>query len=352
MGVLCRCVGARKTDEGVNRKELFRVMIQISLSIHSLLIPTYGTVASHENGFKRSTLIASESPEPRALHTPSHTHKHQAQQKHNNSTMVSTKLLRTLSPSTILPKPRLRRSIPFGSSYANAYGYEKLSNEDESKSLIGSINSYDSCISSSSGGTLHDVPADDDSTAVCSVSSVLFSIADQSMSSDECSYSYSLCSKSFLKRGSSSRAPFKQYGEDGNTIDTSDYSNCTFDLSFMSRHAGLDYNGRTPPRDTTSSVKATTLSSDDMPREPLPHNDEDILEGARIVKEHFRAITCHQLEKTFDSDIDEDLSTSAKLLPGSIRSVEDEHKRHSVRKWLRRRNPVSALMRSLTSPAA
>eukprot|EP00984_Skeletonema_dohrnii_P012369 scaffold5001_cov112-Skeletonema_dohrnii-CCMP3373.AAC.11 len=266
--------------------------------------------------------------------------------------MVSTKLLSTLSPSTILPKPRLRRSIPFGSSYANAYGYEKLSNEDESKSLIDSINSYDSCSSSSSGGTLRGGPADDDSTAVCSVSSILFSIADQSMSSDECSYSYSLSSNSFLARGPSSRAPVKQYGEDGDTIDTSDYSNCTFDLSFMSRHAGLDYNGRTPPKDTkATSVKATTVSSDDMPREPLHHNDEDILEGARIVKEHFRAITCHQLEKTFDSDIDEDLSTSAKLLPGRIRSVEDEHKRHRVRKWLRRRNPVSALMR-LASPAA
>ena len=174
------------------------------------------------------------------------------------------------------------------------------------------------------------------------------------MSSDECSYSYSLCSTSFLARGPSSRTPFKKYGEDGDTIDTSDYSNCTFDLSFMSRHAGLDYNGRAPPKDTTSSNtdKPTTTSSGDIPHEPLPHNDEDILEGARIVKEHFRAVTCHQLEKTFDSDIDEDLSTSAKLLPGSIRSVEDEHKRHRVRKWLRRRNPVSALMRSLTSPAA
>eukprot|EP00985_Skeletonema_marinoi_P035057 scaffold45505_cov146-Skeletonema_marinoi.AAC.1 len=154
------------------------------------------------------------SPPSQPYPRPTHRHKCQRQQA-QQQTMVSTKLLSTLSPSTILPKPRLRRSIPFG-SYANAYGYEKLSNEDESKSLIGSINSYNSCSSSSSssGGTLHDGPADDESTAVCSVSSVVFSVGDQSMSSDECSYSYSLCSTSFLARGPSSRTPFKQYGED------------------------------------------------------------------------------------------------------------------------------------------
>ena len=57
--------------------------------------------------------------------------------------MVSAKLP-TLSRSTILPKLMLRRSIPFGSSYAyEIYGYEKLSNENENQSLIASMNLYD-----------------------------------------------------------------------------------------------------------------------------------------------------------------------------------------------------------------
>eukprot|EP00984_Skeletonema_dohrnii_P015855 scaffold6945_cov80-Skeletonema_dohrnii-CCMP3373.AAC.6 len=233
--------------------------------------------------------------------------------------MVSAKLP-TLSRSTILPKLMLRRSIPFGSSYAyEAYGYEKLSNENENQSLIASMNLYDSYCSSSSNGPLHDVdvPANDNFTVVGSVSSVLFSVDSQSMSynDNECSYSYSLCSDPYLGRGPS-RAPLKQRGEDGGIIDTADYSNCMFDKS-MSRNAGLDYNGRTLPKDANSSVKATI--------------------------ENVGAITCHQLERTFDSDINDDFSTPAKLLPGNIRSVTDGRKEHRVRKWLKRLNPISAL---------
>lgn len=273
--------------------------------------------------------------------------------------MVTTKLLPTLYSSTILPKPRLRRSITitFGSSYAHAYGYEKLSNEYESQSLVDSMKSCDS--GSSSNVTLCDVagPADDDSTAVDSVFSVLFSVGDQSMSSGagECSYSYSLCSDTII-RWRPHRPSFKKRGEDCVTIDTSDYSNCTFDLRLMSRHAGLDYNGRTLPKVSTSPIiKSTIASRDDMPHGSLQSShDADILEGARIVKEHLGVIACHQvLEETFDSDIDEDLSTSAQLLPGKVGSVSDERKQgYSVRKWFRRRNPVSSLRSSLTSPAA
>ena len=153
-----------RTEKGINWRELFRLFDSNQFKHLSVLIPTYGTIASHENGCVR---VASSPPRPEQHAPPPHTA--QQARQHKNSTMVSTKLLTTLSPSTILPKPRLRRSIPFGSSYANAYGYEKLSNDDVSKSLIGSINSYDSCSSSSSsssGETRHDVPADDDSTVV------------------------------------------------------------------------------------------------------------------------------------------------------------------------------------------
>ncbi|KAK1740380.1 hypothetical protein QTG54_009330 [Skeletonema marinoi] len=252
--------------------------------------------------------------------------------------MVSTKLP-TLSRSTILPKLMLRRSIPFGSSCAyEAYGYEKLSNENENQSLIASMNLYDSYCSSSNG-PLHDVdvPANDNFTAVGSVSSVLFSVGSQSMSynDNECSYSYSLCSDPYLGRGPS-RGPLKQSGEDGGIINTADYSKCMFDKS-TSRNAGLDYNGRTLPKDANSSVKATIASHDDLHKESLQRTNADLFEGGRTVKENVGAITCHQLEKTFDSDINDDFSTSAKLLPGNIRSVTDGRKEHRVRKWLKRR---------------
>ena len=260
--------------------------------------------------------------------------------------MVTTKLL------PILPKPRLKGSFTFGSPYAHAYGYEKLSNEYDNQSLIDSIKSCD--FGSSSNVTLYGVAAtaDDDSTAVDSVFSVLFSVGDQSMC--ECSFSYSLSSDTILVRGPH-RPSFKNLGEDFVTIDTSDYSNCTFDLRLRSRHAGLDYNGRTLPKVSTSPIKSTIASRDDMPHGSLQSShDADILEGARIVKEHLGVIACRQvLEKTFDSDIDEDLSTSAQLLPGGkVGSVSDERKGYRVRKWLRRRNPMSYLMSSLTSPAA
>ncbi len=308
-------------------------------------------ICSQKNGYAR----------PRGCPTPKYTpstsikkdQHNTTQLSHNNNTMVSTKFLPTLSPN--MPKPKLRRSIPFGSTYANVYGYEKLSNEYDMNGSMKSCDSYNSGIGSGNG-TVNDVDvlADDDSITDDSVFSVLFPVGDQSISSDECSYSYSLSSDPSRAR-KSSRTHFKKYSEDGVTIDTSDYSNCTFDLSFMSRHAGLDYNGRIPPKpkDGTPSsiIGVNNPSRVDLPKEALSHNDEDILEGARIIKEHLRAIACHQqLEKTFDSDIDEDLSTSssAMLLP----SLSNERKGHRARKWLRRRKSMSSLMRSLTSPAA
>ena len=279
--------------------------------------------------------------------------------------MVSTKLL-PLPTSTI--KPKLMRSIPFGSPYAHTifgYGYEKLRNENESQSLIDSISisSFDSICASSCAvyGVDVDVPAGDDFTAVGSISSVLFSVGVHSMSSDECSYSYSLCSNSSNSGGYSSLTSVNQCGEDGATLDTSDYSNWSFDVSFMSRHAGLDYNGRILPKDkdATSSIKASITSHDDMPHESLQRTDEELLEDVRISKDFcdLKLVTtsCHQqLEKTFDSEADSDgLSSSGiVLLPHKDMSNADEHKEHRMRKWLRKRNPVSALVRSRTSPAA
>ena len=278
--------------------------------------------------------------------------------------MVSTKLLPTLYSNTILLKPRLRRSMSmsFGLSYfysySHAYGYKKLSNECESQSLIDSINSSNIILCGVAG------PADDDSKTVDSVFSILFSVGDQSITSSSCtggcSYSYSLCSDKIIQRP---RPPVKEHGgEDGfGTIDTSDYTNCTFDLRLMSRHAGLDYNGRSLPKAkvSTSPIKPTVASHVNTQHFSLQSShDADIMEGARIVKEQLGVIARRQvLEKTFDSDIDEDedlpTSAQAQLLTGKVGSIsDDERKGHRVRKWLRRRNPMSSLVRSLNSPAA
>ncbi len=251
--------------------------------------------------------------------------------------MVSTKLLPTLSLST--PKPKRGRSVPFGSTFAHAYGYEKLSSEYD-MDMLDDVDVADD---------------DDDSTVADSVFSVFFSVGDICMSSDECSYSYSLSSDPFHAK-EPTRTPTKRYSI--TTIDTSDYSNCTFDLSYMSRHAGLDYNDRVPPKqkDDTSPIKADIPSRDDLPKKALSRNDEDVMEGARVIKEHLRAVSCHQqLEKTFDSDIideDEDMTISAKLLPGSISSVSDGRRGYCVGKWLRRRKSKSTRRHLLTSPAA
>lgn len=263
--------------------------------------------------------------------------------------MVSAKLLPAVSssPNSILGRPMFMRHITFGSSFAYAYGYQKLDEEPESRSLSGSGSNESSCSSSSVLGEV-DVASDDDSSSVGSISSVMFSVGEQSTSSDECSYSYSLCFNSFLPKKSSP-------GEDFGTIDTSDYSNSTFDLSFMSRHAGLDYNGRTlpPAKDAASSTKANIASHQDLHHECRQH-DTDLFEGARLVKEHLSITsTCPQLEKTFDSsDVEEDLlSTPTMRSPGNIRGVSNVRKGQRLRNLLRRGNPVSAIIR-LTSPAA
>ena len=247
-------------------------------------------------------------------------------------------------------------SMSFGLSYfypySHAYGYEKLSNECENQSLIDSINNSNIILCGVTG------PADDDSKTVDSVFSILFSVGDQSITSScagGCSYSYSLCSDKIIQ------PPVKKHGGDEFcTIDTSDYSNCTFDLRLMSRHAGLDYNGRSLPKAkvSTSPIKPTVASHVDTQHDSLQScHDADIMEGARIVKEQLGVTTRRQvLEKTFESDIDEDedlpTSAQAQLLPGKASTSDDERKGYRVRKWLRRRNPMSSLVRSLNSPAA
>ena len=282
--------------------------------------------------------------------------------------MVSAKLLL---------EPVLRRCISFGSSYCSNYRYEKLESEHEqgsNESIISSINSFDSfletkecdggekCRSSRDRVQLErDAPPAGDSTTIRnSISSVLFSVGESTWS-DGCSYSYSLCSDSFPIKTSS---PFVKWEEDVGTFDTSDYSNSTFELNFMSRHAGLDYGGRTPPKAPCPAVitpnKAVVASPRELRHKSPRHDDEDVLEGARIVKKQLSMsiITpdCPQLEKTlFDSSLadedfaDEDLlPTPTKLSPRSVMHVD---KGHRVQKWLSKNKPSSDI-RSMNSPAA
>jgi hypothetical protein len=233
-------------------------------------------------------------------------------------------------------------------------------------SLIRSISLYDKICSSHCARHDVDVPAADDFTAAGSISSALFSV--ENLSSDECSYSYSLRSDSFPTRESSYQTHFKQFEEDGGTIDTSGYSGSSFDVKFMSRHAGLDldYNGQTLPKDASStssaSIKAVIASHDDIPQEFLQSTHKNFLENVRITKDYGGTIvvttSCQQqqLEKTFDSSDSDDLSTSdnttVKLLPPKDIVIADERKGNRVGRWLRRRNPLSALVRSMTTPAA
>jgi len=137
--------------------------------------------------------------------------------------------------------------------------------ENDSQSLVGSSNLYDSICDSHR--TLHvdvstaaDDDDDDDFSSVGSISA-LFSVDNQSMPSDDCSFNYSLCSDSFSTRarGPSSQALFifrQFFDKDSGTINTLDfdYNNCA-----MLRHAGLDYKSRTLPNDAISTSSLSKL---------------------------------------------------------------------------------------------
>lgn len=259
-------------------------------------------------------------------------------------------------------KPKLRRSDLI----------ERLL-ENDSQSLVGSSNLYDSICDSHR--TLHvdvSTAADDDDDDFSSVGSIsaLFSVDNQSMPSDDCSFNYSLCSDSFSTRarGPSSQALFifrQFFDKDSGTINTLDfdYNNCA-----MLRHAGLDYKSRTLPNDaiSTSSIKAAIAFHHYIPHQSLQRTHKFSWEDDHITKDFGDAIavttSCQQIGKTFDSKNDArpkaccattQVSTydmMVKLVPHNG-VIADKRKGHRVRKWLWRSKPASALIRS-TSPAA
>ena len=265
--------------------------------------------------------------------------------------MVSTKLLPVVSPYTI--KPKLRRSVPFGMPYAhvydNGYGYEKLTNE--SQSLLCSITLYDSFCGGS--GEVNDVgvPAAKDNISVAgSVSSVLFSVDKDSIFSGECSYSYSLCSNAIRAKETYAYSPTSTEQcrkVNHGALDLSGYSDLSSDITFMSRHAGLDYTGRTRPQDSNSTGAP---------------NDVHKMCAQVITTTRDRCATdvatklSNDLEATFSSD-DSESSTpnlTAKPLSSEEISLTNQRKTSKVgRKWLMKLNRrFSAPARSMNSPAA
>ena len=253
-------------------------------------------------------------------------------------------------------KPKLRRSIPFG-ALSGAYGYEKLTNEN--LSLLGSIGSHDSFDGNDGAFKDQDVPAantddfsavvDDKSLAVGSISSVLFSVEKLSISSNDCSYSYSLRSNAIPPLSRRTPSHTEHRGE-GGTIDSAALSDLSSDTTtFMSRHSGLDL----PPESTSSSATAFIPSQHVMPIESLQTAHED-LSG----KGHEKIVSTKlhkQLETTFSSDIDNISAQSdlaARPLPPDEVNFAHERKGRQVRKWLMKLNPFSAPIRSLISPAA
>jgi hypothetical protein len=269
--------------------------------------------------------------------------------------MVSTTLV---SPNII--KPKLRRSIPFGAPYVYAYRYEKLIHD--SQSLIGSIGSCDSIRGSSGAFRDVDVPIADESTSYGSISSILFSVDKQSMTSDECSYSFSLSSNSFLSEGYFPLTSVIDQARQDSAIDISHNTYWSFDGRFMSRHAGLDYKGRFFSHATSTSARGVT-SHDDLPYQSLQTAHEDLSGYIRATTKDYcetnvATALFNQLETTLNSESD-DFSTSTqydfmvKLLPPKKgKAVTNGRKVARVRRWLRKLNPSSALVRSLISPAA
>ena len=273
--------------------------------------------------------------------------------------MVSTKLLPVVSPYTI--KPKLRRSIPFGMPYAhvydNGYGYEKLTNE--SQSLLCAITLYDSFCGDK--GEVDDVgfpAAKDDISVAGSISSVLFSVDKDSISSGDCSYSYSLYSNATRAKGTYSPTSTEQCRKVNiGTLDLSGYSDLSSDITFMSRHAGLDYNGRTRSQDSNS-----TGASNDAHKMCAQTSTDNRLLGDTITTTLDGCATkvatklSNHLEATFSSD-DSDSSTSdltAKPLSSEEIGFTNKRKTSKVgRKWLMKLNRrFSAPARSMNSPAA
>jgi len=152
--------------------------------------------------------------------------------------------------------------------------------------------------------------ADDDFSYGGSISSALYSVDNQSMSSDDFNYNYSLRSDSFPTRGSSSQASFSFKPDDDDTIITFDfdYSNCAMSTS---RHAQLDYKSQTLRMDSisSSSIKADKSSRDCIPCPPrqstrkVSWKDDHITKDVKEVGDTIVVTTsCQQLGQTLHSN--------------------------------------------------
>ena len=234
--------------------------------------------------------------------------------------------------------------------YDNGYGYEKLTNE--SQSLLCSITLYDSFCGGS--GEVDDVgvPAakDNISVAAGSISSVLFSVDKDSISSGECSYSYSLCSNAIRAKGTYVYSPISTEQcrkANHGALDLSGYSDLSSDITFMSRHAGLDYTGRTHPQDSNATGAP---------------NDVHKMCAQVIATTMDRCATnvatklSNDLEATFSSDDSESSTPNLTAKPLSSEENNFTNKRKTARvgrKWLMKFNRrFSAPARSMNSPAA
>ena len=240
--------------------------------------------------------------------------------------------------------------------YDNGYGYEKLTNE--SQSLLCAISLYDSFCGGSDEVDDVGFPAAKDNISVAgSISSVLFSVDKDSISSGECSYSYSLCSNTIRAKGMYSPTSTEQCRKvNQGTLDLSGYSDLSSDITFMSRHAGLDYNGRTRPQDSNSAgasngvhkMCAQTTTDEELSRDIITTTMDGC--ATKVATK-----LSNQLEATFSSDDSESSTTylTAKPLSEEI-SFTNKRKTSKVgRKWLMKFNRrFLAPARSMNSPAA
>lgn len=227
--------------------------------------------------------------------------------------------------------------MPYAHVYDKGYGYEKLTNE--SQSLLCAITLYDSFCDGS--GDDISVTADKDDISVAgSISSVLFSVDKDSISSGECSYSYSLCPNAIRAKATYSPTSTEQCKKANiGTVDLSGYSDLSSDVTFMSRHAGLDYNGRTHSQDCNSIGASNDAHK--MCRDFITTT----MDGC-----------ANKVAAALSSDGSESSTSDLTAKPLSSEEISFTNKRTTSkvgRKWLMKFNRrFSAPARSMNSPAA
>jgi len=190
--------------------------------------------------------------------------------------------------------------------------------------------------------------AKDDISVAGSISSVLFSVDKDSISSSgECSYSYSLCSNAIRAKATYSPTSTEQCRKvNHGTLDLSGHSGLSSDITFMSRHAGLDYTSRTRPQDSNS-----TGAPNDVHKMCAQVITTTMDGYATNVATKLR----NELEATFSSDDSESSTTylTAKPLSKEINFTNKRKTSKVGRKWLMKFNRrFSAPARSMNSPAA